>query len=336
MRKLCYLLLTIILSNSMFGQAKFVKFEAKIANRNGDVIKITNIRGKKFEKIININKDGIFKDTLKVAGGMYRLSDGNESTELFLKNGYNLKLSMDAKQFDESIVYAGKGAIENNVLARRIIEDEKYYDDSTFSTTEDNFKKTLDTKIKGDLERLNNKKLDALFVSEEKLNIDNSIKLFQGNYNYFKNVNEVKNKLNNTQSASFDYENFAGGKSKLEDFKGKYVYIDVWATWCGPCRREIPFLGKIEEKYNGKNIAFVSISIDVQKDIEKWRTLVKEKQLGGVQLIADKDWSSDFVRSFGINGIPRFILIDPNGKIINADAERPSDPKLQQILDSLL
>ena len=110
----------------------------------------------------------------------------------------------------------------------------------------------------------------------------------------------------------------------------------MWATWCGPCRREIPFLGKIEEKYNGKNIAFVSISIDVQKDIEKWRTLVKEKQLGGVQLIADKDWSSDFVRSFGINGIPRFILIDPNGKIINADAERPSDPKLQQILDSLL
>ena len=48
-------------------------------------------------------------------------------------------------------------------------------------------------------------------------------------------------------------------ETKLEDLRGKYVYIDVWATWCGPCRGEIPYLQKVEEKYKGKNIEFVSI-----------------------------------------------------------------------------
>jgi thiol-disulfide isomerase/thioredoxin len=143
-------------------------------------------------------------------------------------------------------------------------------------------------------------------------------------------------KLNNTQAPSFDYENHAGGKTKLEDLRGKYVYIDVWATWCGPCRAEIPSLQKIEEKYHDKKIAFVSISVDEQKDYEKWKKFVVEKQLGGIQLYADKNWMSDFIKAFGINSIPRFILIDPTGKVVNADADRPSNPKLQEQLDALL
>jgi thiol-disulfide isomerase/thioredoxin len=144
------------------------------------------------------------------------------------------------------------------------------------------------------------------------------------------------NKMNNTPSTSFDYENHKGGKTKLEDLRGKYVYIDVWATWCGPCRQEIPFLKKVEEKYHGKNIEFVSISVDVLKDHEKWKTFVSEKELGGIQLFADKDWSSEFMKSYGINSIPRFILIDPKGNIVKSDAERPSSPKLQEELDKLL
>jgi thiol-disulfide isomerase/thioredoxin len=137
-------------------------------------------------------------------------------------------------------------------------------------------------------------------------------------------------------SSPFDYLNFKGGNTKLSDFKGKYVYIDVWATWCGPCIAEIPFLKKVEEKYDGKNIAFVSISVDVQKDFEKWKKFVEDKQLGGIQLFADKNWNSDFIKSFGINSIPRFILIDPSGKVVSADAARPSDSKLSEQLDALL
>ena len=64
----------------------------------------------------------------------------------------------------------------------------------------------------------------------------------------FYKESKVKLQLNNTMAPAFDYLNFKGGNSKLSDFKGKYVYIDVWATWCGPCRAEIPFLKKAESK----------------------------------------------------------------------------------------
>lgn len=133
-----------------------------------------------------------------------------------------------------------------------------------------------------------------------------------------------------------DYENIKGGKTSLSDFKGKYVYIDVWATWCGPCRMEIPHLKKLEQKFHGKNIEFVSISIDDLENAQKWRDFVKEDQLTGVQLMADNDWKSEFIKNYGIRSIPRFILIDKEGKIINYDAPRPSQPETEILLNSLL
>lgn len=147
--------------------------------------------------------------------------------------------------------------------------------------------------------------------------------------------NKIKTLTPGNVSPKFDFENFKGGKTSLESLKGKYVYIDVWATWCGPCRREIPSLQKVEEQYHGKNIEFVSMSIDTKKDYDKWRTFVEEKKLGGIQLFADNDWNSKFVTDYAIEGIPRFILVDPNGNIISADAPRPSDPKLVAKFEAL-
>jgi len=147
--------------------------------------------------------------------------------------------------------------------------------------------------------------------------------------------NKIKGLISGKPSPTFDYENHKGGKTSLESLKGKYVYIDVWATWCGPCRQEIPSLQKVEAQYEGKNIAFVSISIDAQKDHEKWKKMVEDKQLGGMQLFADKDWNSAFVKSYAIDSIPRFIIIGPDGNIINADAPRPSDPKLIDVFTNL-
>ncbi|MFC0605810.1 TlpA family protein disulfide reductase [Winogradskyella pulchriflava] len=132
-----------------------------------------------------------------------------------------------------------------------------------------------------------------------------------------------------------DYENHKGGTTSLDDLMGKYVYIDVWATWCGPCIREIPSLKEVEKQFHNKNIEFVSVSIDNDAAHDKWVTMVKEKELGGIQLIADNDWNSKFVKDYAIQGIPRFILIDPEGKIVNADAPRPSDPKLVELFIEL-
>ena len=144
---------------------------------------------------------------------------------------------------------------------------------------------------------------------------------------------ETLKKLGKGSAApTFDYENVTGGKTSLESLKGKFVYIDVWATWCSPCIAEIPALKEVEKEYHGRNIEFVSISIDNRKDFEKWKKMVADKELKGVQLCADHAWESDFVKSFAIDGIPRFILIDSEGKIVNADAPRPSDEKLKELL----
>ncbi|ADY30267.1 TlpA family protein disulfide reductase [Cellulophaga lytica] len=132
-----------------------------------------------------------------------------------------------------------------------------------------------------------------------------------------------------------NYENYAGGTTSLDDLKGKYVYIDVWATWCGPCKYEIPFLKKIEEQYQGKNIHFVSISTDKQKDKDKWKAMVADKEMGGIQLITDNDFNTSFVSDYKIMGIPQFILLDPNGNIVQANAPRPSDEKLVELFNSL-
>lgn len=151
-----------------------------------------------------------------------------------------------------------------------------------------------------------------------------------------KSYNKLKSVAKGEPSPTFEnYENYAGGTTSLSDLKGKYVYVDVWATWCGPCKREIPYLQKVEKQYEGKNIHFVSLSVDKLSDHDKWQKMVGEEQLGGIQLFADNSWKSSFVEEYLIKGIPRFILIDPNGDIVSSNAPRPSDTKLIDMFKEL-
>ena len=319
-----------------FAQKKnYMHFEAEIANKFGDAISFFDAKNK-LVKTIKVDNNGVFKDTMNVAEGRYALSDGNEYTIVFLKNGFDLKMKLDTKMFDESIVYTGKGATENNFLAKNTLLEKKADIESLLLANETDFFKEMDKKKADDLKRLEDKKLDPDFVDFQKQTINETYNAIVQYYKKNHDALVAKNKMNNTISPSFDYENHKGGKTKLEDFKGKYVYIDVWATWCGPCRAEIPSLKKMEDMYHDKNIVFVSISVDVDKDHEKWKNFVSEKQLGGVQLFADKNWNSDFMLSYGINSIPKFILIDPNGKVVKGNALRPSSPQLKEELDKLL
>ncbi|NSL85707.1 TlpA family protein disulfide reductase [Chitinophaga sp. Mgbs1] len=156
---------------------------------------------------------------------------------------------------------------------------------------------------------------------------------------HLKEIREIYRNANtygdNMPAPDFSYEDINGKKVALKDLRGKYVYIDVWATWCGPCKMEIPHLSKIEEQYAHKNIQFVSLSVDTRADKGKWKDFVQKEKLKGIQLLADKDFQSDFIQKFNINAIPRFILIGPDGRIISADALRPSNPALKTQFDKL-
>lgn len=145
-------------------------------------------------------------------------------------------------------------------------------------------------------------------------------------------LKETREKLSQGNSApDFTYPDISGQDHSLTDYKGKYVYIDVWATWCKPCLYEIPFLKQLEEDYRNRNIIFISVSID--EDYEKWKKMVSEKDMQGIQIIAS-DPESKIRKDYMIGGIPRFIFIGPGGEIIDNDATRPSDDATREMFES--
>lgn len=134
-------------------------------------------------------------------------------------------------------------------------------------------------------------------------------------------------------SPVFELEDINGYLVSLNDFKGKLVYIDLWATWCIPCLKEVPSLQGLEEKYRGQDIVFVSMCIKDKKVL--WETLVKERGFTGVQVF-DPNENSDFIKAYNIESIPRFIFIDKEGKIIDDNALPPSNPQLQEQIEEYL
>ena len=114
-------------------------------------------------------------------------------------------------------------------------------------------------------------------------------------------------------------------------FRGKYVYIDMWASWCVPCLREVPELQKLEKELKNKNVTFVSISIDANQDA--WKAKMEEKNMHGHQL-----WNpgSTLGKALNVKGIPFFAIYDPAGNLYMYGAPRPSQGKgLVELLEGL-
>ena len=456
MKRIFLLVLPIIILSCINDEkVDFALLSGKIENTSAKKVEIKNTY---FEKEISVNADGTFKDTLKLLdAGFYTIKIARESTTIYLKNGDNLDLTLDADQFDETIAFTGKGSNENNYLAKKQLNQETFTSNSQqlYALEEEAFKTKLDSLKQSHISLLSNiKDIDPDFLTYETQNLEYDNYMFFDNYKsyhgrfanienyevpdnflpeglknlvyndsiayktsssykrmafnstlndlfetigddylytstealkgvsqieipqlkddvvsylggfivspgnpymqevydfFLTNTNneKIKTKLNEvfekgkdlmkgTPSPQFsNYENHKGGTMSLSDLKGKYVYIDVWATWCGPCLREIPSLKEVEKQFHDKNIAFVSTSVDVAKDHDKWVAMVNDMNLGGIQLFADNDMSSEFIKNYGIKGIPRFILLDPEGNIVSADAPRPSNPRLVELLNSL-
>lgn len=130
----------------------------------------------------------------------------------------------------------------------------------------------------------------------------------------------------------FRYPDVKGDTIALSDLKGKVVVIDVWATWCGPCKQQIPYLKKMEEEYRGKDIEFLSVSVDVEKDHQKWVDFVASEGLKGIQLFAN-GWGADICKYYNIKGIPRFMVVGKDGSMVSIDAPRPSTDDLKKLVD---
>ena len=263
----------------------------------------------------------------------YTSNPNFKTTESFPKFDETIDLDNDMAFLFSNPYKQIVNAIFNKKIASQMSEKNKYASSIALPEIEilksEHIKNFFCKNLMGEL-TASNPELEHLYAKLLTLSTDNKFKKELAiKYNNLKSIEIGK------PSPSFSYENHNGATTTLESLKGKYVYIDVWATWCGPCRAEIPSLQKVEEAFAAKNIAFVSISVDEKKDHDKWFKLVDSQKMGGIQLFADNNWTSTFVRAYSIDSIPRFILIDPNGNIVDPDAPRPSDPELTKILNGL-
>ena len=412
------------------------------------------VLGKDFKRGIAIDSSGKFSDTLRIEDGYYSFRIGRESSAMYLQKKRDLRLNVNVEEFDESVVYEGPGAPENNFLAKNYLLEEvlipsnrdlylseeeefiiqikalrnatkinisnletdqafkdyqekeadysyasrivnyegahRYYtknqeftasesfynnqidfnlDDEDAFKNSANYRNLVNSVFSNNVSKLVEDKDSSLvgacklvtrFLSNQyiknevfndfsyqllkptkfldsaliflKDNIDNTDYIIAYDDQYDKMIQILPGK---DSPIFMNYENHEGGTTSLTEFAGKFIYIDVWATWCGPCLAEIPALKQLEKDFQGKNIEFISISVDRPTAHETWVNMVNEKELGGTQLFADNSWDSEFTRAYAINSIPRFILIDPNGLIVDSDAKRPSNPALKKQLKEL-
>ncbi len=135
------------------------------------------------------------------------------------------------------------------------------------------------------------------------------------------------------KAPEFSYPEITGDSISLADFRGEIVYIDVWATWCGPCHVEIPAFTTLVDEYSDKPIRFLSVSVDENKSA--WIKFIEEEAPNWPQLHTG-GWDCSICEDYFIKGIPRFLLIDADGNIIDATAPRPSSDEIRPLLDKLI
>jgi peroxiredoxin len=131
----------------------------------------------------------------------------------------------------------------------------------------------------------------------------------------------------------FTQNDTSGNPISLKDFKGKYVLVDFWASWCGPCRAENPNVVAAYNKYNGKNFTILSVSLDRPGAKDAWLTAIHKDSLVWTHVSDLKFWDNAVSKLYGVNSVPANFLIDPAGKIVAKDLH---DEKLQSTLEDIL
>ena len=144
---------------------------------------------------------------------------------------------------------------------------------------------------------------------------------------------------NDVQTNIYDFylEDIKGNSVSLNQFDGKILYIDIWASWCGPCKKQFPYANDLKSKFSKrqlKKIKFIYISID--NDYDRWKSSVKKIDVDGYHFISPANQYNSVSDYFNVSGIPRYIIIGKDGQIVQNNAKRPSDSTLFNDLLQLL
>ncbi|MFA7289447.1 MAG: TlpA disulfide reductase family protein [Melioribacteraceae bacterium] len=331
MKILSLLVAVTLLITSCSQENKQVIFTGEIINPTSDMVWLT-VNDSTLSTKLDKNNKFIFKVGITEAN-KYRLDHGG-FTYLFLKPGSVLHITLDTKDFDRSITYKGTAQKENEYLKKRLL-----------------LKETLEKK-RFEIPNMSEKEFESIINNTlgawektllELKNIDSK------EYANFKNAElEEVNKINTiatdyyksmvnirpgNDAIDIKVVNINGRDYSLKDFKNKVVCIDVWASWCTACLKEMPYFEKLADKYKNHNIAFIAISVDDTEEV--WKKLLKERNVNGLQLWAKGGHQSDFFKDYQLNDLPVYIVIDKNGKIVKSRASRPSERLEEVIIEAL-
>jgi len=262
------------------------------------------------------------------SSGYLTFHHGMETTAMYCNPDDTIHITINTKKFDETITYTG--SIESNYLAwKYLYEEGTTVGGDVYNNTAEELSSLIDSFVSPLIVELNRINMNNTKFYDSELKEMNQIKEY-----VLKRHEQVKNLPNAGEEAiNFTYPDKDSNLISLSDFKGSYVYVDIWATWCGPCKYEIPFLIQLEKDYHDANIIFMSVSVDVEKAKQKWIDMINEKDMGGVQLISTDGWQSQIMKDYAINSIPRFMLFDPDGNIISVNAVRPSSEEIREIFN---
>lgn len=338
-----HLLTLAFVTFSFISFSQISKVSGEITNPSGEFIYLYSFpinNGKPSRELIDSLKlsNGKFETKLKIDSlTQIQFSDGNETTSFFINSDESLHLTLNTPFFDESIRFSGSAAPYNTYIQIGSISQEM-----TFLTI-DYFKGIMTYE-------------DTSYIFEEVATLgDKLIKYFEDGVDTYPvikrilldrtkglkrhfggikndlmfdlNFKTMEEKAIGQKFLDFTGIDLKGKEHKLSEYKGKPVVIDFWATWCGPCKVEMPYLHKIEKEY-GEKIQVLQVCVFDKK--ESWKTKAEGLGAGSSLFIGREDFNP-VMEKYMIKFIPRFVLLDENGVVVEIQAGRPSSGLREQI-----
>lgn len=325
----------LLFQNCKNPNSQSVDFSIKVHNH--DEIDSLSLIGVDWETLIKFKLDekGFFKtriplDSTVVGAGLFGRRNGKPTGDLFSlvlsQNGKSHYTIDDIYQAPETAFFEGDLTKTNRyyLLKAKMINaiddnEELGSDRNRFDHQVEDFVSILDTNIS-----IASEEMGETWAENQRNSIHFFVEHFEKKFS-----EEALRK----QHIGKDFSNtsFLTEKGKYVDlsrFKGKYVYIDFWATWCAPCIREYPSFIKLKQSFNEDEIAFLQIG--VLDDFEKWKNYMNEKNYDVNQNLFDS------INRFDISSLPTFAMLDLEGELLSLNMPRPSDKNIKAVIQSLM